>query len=551
MTISNDGRTMRDYQSAYRNFSVASLERQVLQGSLDGGVNVCVECCDRWADSGRVALNWAGRNFSQETVTFADLQRNAARFANLLGSRGISRGDVVATLLPRIPELLTVILGTWRAGAIYQPLFTAFGPVAIGQRVTGSGSSQAKLIVTDESNRPKLDEVPNCPPVLQVDRGSATGYGFAEALDTQSAVFEPVMLKGDDPCIMIFTSGTTGHPKGVRYRLRTLLPVAAYMLDGLDIRSSDRLWCAADPGWAYGMHYAVQGALLLGHATTMYEGGFSVDSSLRIIAELGITNLAAAPTFYRLLMAAGEDAMASIAGQLRVASSVGEPLNPEVVRWAERVLRCPLHDHYGQTELGMPLNNHHGLQHSVKPGSAGVPMPGFELAIVDEALQPVPAGTPGILAVHRQRSPLFTFAGYSNCDSPNLRGEWHLTGDRMLRDPDGHYFFVGRDDDIITSSGYRIGPFDVESALLEHPAVAEVAVIGKPDPERTEIVKAFVVLRHDHEPSDWLIHELQQHVRKRLSLHAYPREVEFIAELPKTPSGKVQRFMLRQRGAPV
>ena len=295
------------------------------------------------------------------------------------------------------------------------------------------------------------------------------------------------------------------------------------------------------------MLYTTLGPLLLGHATTMYEGPFTVDTAVRVIAEQAITNLAAAPTVYRLMMAAGDDAMAPIVGQLRVASSAGEPLNPEVARWAERVLKCPLFDHYGQTELGMLVNNHHGLRHPVKPGSAGVAMPGFNLAVLDEDLQPVPLGRSGVLAVNRLRSPLCTFTGYWGAETGSIRGEWYLTGDTMQRDEEGHFFFVGRNDDIITSAGYRIGPFDVESVIIEHPAVAEVAVIGKPDPERTEIVKAFVVLRPGHQSSEGLAKELQEHVRNRLSLHAYPREIEFVPELPKTPSGKVQRFLLRQR----
>jgi acetyl-CoA synthetase len=246
-------------------------------------------------------------------------------------------------------------------------------------------------------------------------------------------------------------------------------------------------------------------------------------------------------------MAAGNEAVAPIASQLRVASSAGEPLNPEVANWAELVLGCPLRDHYGQTELGMLALNHHGLDHDTRPGSAGRDMPGFELAVLDENLQPATHGTPGVLAVHRTRSPLFTFGGYWQADTPSFRGDWYLTGDTMRQDADGFYFFHGRNDDIITSSGYRIGPFDVESVLMEHPAIAEVAVIGKPDPERTEIVKAFIVLRRDQRASEQLAAELQQHVRTRLSLHAYPREIEFLSELPKTPSGKVQRYLLRQR----
>lgn len=538
---------MRDYETAYRDFSLASLERQVLQGGLANGVNACVACCDRWAGDGRVALDWVARDFSRQSVTFRELQLSSARFANLLRARGVGRGDVVAALLPRIPELLTVILGAWRAGAIYQPLFTAFGPAAIESRVTAPGGSQAKLIVTDLANRAKLDGVQHCPPVLMVDRGQSAATAFAAELNAQADDFEPVVLSGDDPFVIMFTSGTTGSPKGVRYPLRLLLAAAVYMLDAIDLRPSDHYWNVADPGWAYGMLYAVLGPLLLGHATTMYDGPFTVEAAVRVIKTVGIANLAAAPTAYRAMMAAGEEAMTPIAGQLRVASSAGEPLNPEVGRWAQRVLRCPLHDHYGQTELGMLVNNHHGLRQEMKPGSAGLAMPGFELAVLDEQLQPAPRGTPGVLAVHRTRSPLFTFNGYWRAETPSLTGDWYLTGDVMRQDDDGCFFFIGRNDDVITSAGYRIGPFDVESVLIEHPAVAEVAVIGKPDPDRTEIVKAFVVLRPGYEPSEKLAAELQQHVRIRLSLHAYPREIEFLRELPKTPSGKVQRYVLRQR----
>ena len=233
---------------------------------------------------------------------------------------------------------------------------------------------------------------------------------------------------------------------------------------------------------------------------------------------------------------------------MRVASSAGEPLNPEVVRWAERALHCPLGDHYGQTEIGMVINNHHGLEQAIKPGSAGLAMPGFDLAILDDHLRPVASGVSGVLAVRRATSPLFTFAGYWHADTPQLTDEWYITGDTMHRDADGYFFFTGRNDDIITSAGYRIGPFDVESVMIEHPAVAEVAVIGKPDPERTEIVKAFVVVRKGVSADAALASELQQHVRKRLSLHAYPREIQFVEELPKTPSGKVQQFLLRRMG---
>jgi acetyl-CoA synthetase len=537
----------RDYASAMREFSVAALEREVLSRPLAQGVNACFECCDRHASGGRVALHWIGKAFERETWTFADFAKSSARFANVLKRRGIGKGDVVAGLLPRIPELITVILGTWRAGAIYQPLFTAFGPSAIESRVTGEGGSGAKLIVVDPANLPKLAEVPRCPPTLVVDR-AAGGGAFGEAMKAESDVFAPVMLHGDDPFVILFTSGTTGKPKAVVWTLNYLLPFAVYLRDAIELLPDDTYWCAADPGWAYGMICTVTGPLLLGDATRMHEAGFTAEGAARLMREEKITNMAAAPTLYRLLKAAGDDVMAPLAGQLRVLSSAGEPLNEEVAKWARDALKAPLRDHYGQTEMGMAVNNHHGLVHAVKPNSAGLPMPGFALAVLDDDLKPLPPGKAGVLAIDRTRSPLFFFSGYHKASTPALTERWYVTGDTMTMDADGHFAFVGRNDDVITSAGYRIGPFDVESAVMETPAVAEVAVIGKPDAERTEIVKAFVVLRKGFAPSDALAKEIQAHVRARLGAHAYPREVEFLEELPKTPSGKTQRFVLRKMG---
>jgi acetyl-CoA synthetase len=530
---------VRDYLDAIQDFSIEKLEKKVLKGSLSLGINACFECCDRWSANSTIALEWYGATGDRQTVTFQEMRDDSARFANYIKSKGIGPGDVIAGLLPRIPDLFTVILGAWRIGAVYQPLFTAFGPAAIESRVTAQSGSQAKLIVTDAINLPKLDGVPNCPEKLVV------GTSFRTMLLTESCDFDPVMLKGDDPFLMLFTSGTTGKPKGVRYPLSLLLPVSSYMTDAVDLKPQDAYWNVADPGWAYGILYAVVGPLLLGQTTTFYEGGFTVESTVRIVLDRKITNLAAAPTAYRLLMAAGEDAMAPIANQLRVASSAGEPLNPEVIRWASRVLDCPLADHYGQTEVGMVINNHHALRHKVKPGAAGLTMPGFKLEILDENLIVQPPNTPGVLAVDIPNSPLYTFAGYWKAETLNVNGNWYVTGDTMMKDEEGHFFFVGRNDDIITSAGYRIGPFDVESVVMEHKAVAEVAVIGKPDPVRTEIVKAVIVLKAGFSGTEELKAEIQQMVRQRLSTHAYPREIDFVNSLPKTPSGKIQRFILR------
>jgi acetyl-CoA synthetase len=539
--------TAAPYAEAHAGFRLEDVEAK-LSGSLKSGLNACVECCDRWVADHGVALEWEDQHGHRESLTFADLRKRSARFANVLKAQGIGPGDVVACMLPRVPDLMTVALGTWRAGAVYQPLFTAFGPKAIEHRLK---TSNAKLVVTDPLNRSKLDEVPNAPriavttPVTGVEPIRPGDLDFSTALAAASPEFEPMMRKGDDLFLLMSTSGTEGLPKGVPVPLKALVAFRTYMTDAVDLRESDRFWNIADPGWAYGLYYAVTGPLLIGHATTFYDGGFTVESTYRIIKSHGITNLAGAPTAYRLLIAAGPEAAAGVKGQLRVVSSAGEPLNPEVIRWFAKHLCAPIHDQYGQTELGMVVNNHHGLEHLVRVGSAGLAMPGYRVVVLSDDDRELGPNEPGTLAIDIANSPALWFTGYYNQDTPSIGGGYYRTGDTVELEDSGHISFVGRNDDVITSSGYRIGPFDVESALLEHKAVTETAVIGKPDRERTEIVKAFVVLKPGFAASDELAEELRLHVRRRLSTHAYPRDIAFVEQLPKTPSGKIQRFLLR------
>ncbi len=531
---------------------MAAFRLKILAGQLSGdlatGINACVECCDRHIAPGKIALEWESGDGRKASYTFEQMRDLSARFANYLTSRGVGPGDVVAGLLPRTPELLGTILGTWRAGAVYQPLFTAFGSKAVEHRLQSSG---AKLVVTDPANRSKLQEIKTpmaIALVTRADKGETAAVGdddFHAELAKMSPIFEPVLRRGDDGLMMMFTSGTTGLPKGLIVPIKALLNFHVYMLDAVDLRPDDKFWNIADPGWAYGLYYAITGPLLLGHATTLYDGPFTVESAYRIIAEHGVTNLAGAPTAYRLLIAAGPEAAKAVKGKLRVVSSAGEPLNPEVIRWFAAELGATINDHYGQTELGMFVNNHHGLDHTIHAGSAGLAMPGFKVVVVDPDGKELPPNETGELAVDIAQSPLFWFAGYLNLPTPSIAKGLYRTGDMVEREVDGAISFVGRNDDVITSAGYRIGPFDVESALIEHPAVVETAVIGKPDPERTEIVKAFVVLQQGYEPCEALAEELRQYVRKRLSAHAYPREIEFMTHLPKTPSGKLQRFILR------
>ncbi|MEM5429348.1 AMP-binding protein [Cupriavidus oxalaticus] len=541
---------MRDYAQAYDGFSYDEAVARQLHGSLDA-INACVECCDRHADAGRIALYWEGRDGNARSWTYAELQALSAQFAGFLKARGVQPGDRVAGLLPRTAELLVTILGTWRAGAVYQPLFTAFGPKAIEHRLNSSG---AKVVVTDTVNRPKLDEVEGAPPVVTVAGTSeapgdaASGdFSFWAELARQPASFEPVMRGGDDPFLMMFTSGTTGPAKPLLVPLKAIAAFAGYMRDAVDLRDDDAFWNLADPGWAYGLYYAVTGPLSLGHATTFYDGPFTVESTCRVIRKYGITNLAGSPTAYRLLIAAGQVVSEQLRGQLRAVSSAGEPLNPEVIRWFASELDAPIHDHYGQTELGMVLCNHHALSHPVRMGAAGFASPGHRVVVVDDEQRELPAGQPGTLALDLERSPMCWFGGYHGTPTSAFAGHYYLTGDSAELNDDGSISFIGRADDVITTSGYRVGPFDVESALIEHQAVVEAAVIGKPDPERTELIKAFVVLDRQHAATPELAEALRQHVRKRLAAHSYPREIEFVAELPKTPSGKVQRFILRNQ----
>lgn len=541
-----DATPIPDYDEFLAAFKAESLNPK-FAGNFETGMNPAIECCDRYAQSGRIALRWEGQDGRSSSHTFEELKEASSRFANFLVSQGVQPGDRVAGLLPRVPELLVVILGTWRAGAVYQPLFTAFGPKAIEYRVS---SSEAKFIVTDSNNRHKLNDVANCPPVATIARAAPVTDGdfdFHSELARHSASFAPVMRAGDDACMMLFTSGTTGLAKGVAVPNKALKAFYMYMRYAVDLRPGDAYWNIADPGWAYGLYYAVIGPLLMGHATLFYEGSFTVDSTYRVIQKYGITNLAGAPTAYRLLIAAGGEKASPVKGQLRVASSAGEPLNPEVIRWFHEHLACPVNDHYGQTEIGMVLCNFHGLKHGVRAGSAGFSVPGFRMVVVNDEGVELPPGQQGTLAVDREASSLQYFAGYWKTHTSNFVGKYYLTGDTVEMDASGNIAFVGRGDDIITSAGYRIGPFDVESCLIEHPSVAETAVIGKPDPERTEIVKAFVVLKQGYTASPELAEELQQLVKHRLAAHAYPREVQFVYELPKTPSGKIQRFLLRQQ----
>jgi acetyl-CoA synthetase len=525
--------------------------------------SVAYYLCDRH-DGAKIALRYEDANGNRQAFTFAQLRELSERFASVLCDLGVTKGDRVATLMPKSPELVIALLAIWRLGAVHVPLFTAFGPQAVAYRVENSG---ARVVVTDSANRSKLngnaegayavdteqvrvvtvsrqDGVPLCP----------GDVSFREALETATPFRESITVSGDDLFILLYTSGTTGHPKGVEVPVRALAAFEAYMRFGLDLRDDDVFWNIADPGWAYGLYYGIVGPFLLGNANILFNAPFKVEEAYRILEEYGVTNFAAAPTVYRSMRAKGVPTGLKNQLRLRVLSSAGEPLNPDVVTWAEEHFGVPIHDHYGQTELGMVVMNHQypALRRPLRPGSMGHAMPGYRVVLVDSEGNELPDGTEGQVAVDTEQSPILWFRGYygdpeRTAERFSAGSRYYCTGDAGSRDADGYIYFSGRADDIISSAGYRIGPFEIENALMGHKAVAEAAAVGVPDERRGEVVKAFVVLREGFAPSSELAKELSEFVKGNLAAHAYPREIEFIDALPKTPSGKVQRFLLRQK----
>jgi acetyl-CoA synthetase len=513
--------------------------------------------CDRH-DSNKIAFHYENAQGEKRSYTFGELKNYSSVFANVLKSLGVRKGSRVAVLLPKGPELIISVLSIWRLGAIHVPLFTAFGPQAIYYRVNNSG---ADVIITDAVNRPKLNGTstgtdaidPTQVKIITVDAKRETGdIDFWNSFENVEPLEKNEEVTKEDLFIILYTSGTTGHPKGVQVPLFALAAFEAYMRFGLDVKEGDVFWNIADPGWAYGLYYALVGPLLLGVPFIVYNAPFNVQQTFKIFDEYNVTNFAAAPTVFRAMRAEGVDPSLKEKLHLRVLSSAGEPLNPDIIKWAEEFLGAPIYDHYGQTEQGMVINNHHypELQNTYKPGTMGQSMPGFKITVLNEEGEIVGPNTEGQISIDVDNSPLFWFKGYYQNEEKTrerfLFGpRYYLTGDDGSFDEEKYFYFSGRNDDIITSSGYRIGPFEVESAIMGHPSVAETAVVGVPDEQRGEIVKAFIVLKQGITPSDELSKEIQQLVKGNLSAHQYPRLIEFVDTLPKTPSGKIQRFLLR------
>jgi acetyl-CoA synthetase len=511
--------------------------------------------CDRHpADA--IALTLVDRQLGVREVSFGELALSSGRIAGGLAALGVDPGDRVATLMGKGLDLVAAMVAIWRLGAVYVPLFTAFGPGAISMRLRESG---AKVILVDPDQRSKLVPGPDMETgewqIVVTDPAAAWDGDLAlPALVADAgpgAVAEVAVTGGDGPFVHMFTSGTTGKPKGVVHPLAYAAGWQVYMQLSLGVDEDDVYWCAADPGWAYGLYAAIVAPLGLGRNSILFEGPFDAAATWRTLATLGVTNFAAAPTVYRSLRAAGPPPE-GIA--LRRASSAGEPLTGDVNEWASQALGIEVHDHFGQTEVGMVLGNHHdpSLARPLKEGSMGRSVPGWEVTVLHaEKDAPAPPGELGRLAIDVEASPLMTFEGYGGgagkADKFAGGDRWYLLGDVARIDADGDFFFQARDDDVIIMAGYRIGPFEIESVLVEHPAVAECAVIGAPDATRGEVLEAFVVLEPGQAEGEELAGELQRLVKERYAAHAYPRRVHFIPGLPRTPSGKVQRYALRRR----
>ncbi len=535
---------MKTLDQAYLDFNFEKMVQEQLVGTAKA-INAYDECCGRYVGENRSALIWEGKNGESEQWSFEQLDAVSAQLANYLNKIGLKEGDCIAGLLPRTPALLITVLATWRIGAIYQPLFTAFESKAIEHRVE---TAQTKLIVTNSEQRPKLNNI-DLPHILTVHAKGAlhTDADFWTELGKETTTFSSVARTFDDEFLMMFTSGTTGLAKSVPVPNKAILAFKGYMTHAVDLREEDSFWNLADPGWAYGLYYGITGPLSLGHSIIMDERAFSVDNAVQIIKKYKVCNLTGSPTAFRMFFGFKEKFDETIKSHLRVVSSAGEPLTPEVIQWFNHDLNVNIYDQYGQTELGMVIANHHALEHYKKVGSAGFAIPGHRFAVLNADYEEVERGGVGTLAMDCAQSPLMWFTGYGGNNRKAFVGNYYITGDTVKLNEEGGVDFIGRADDVITTSGYRVGPFDVESTLLECEEVLESAVVGKPDPERTEIVKAFVVLKPQYQASVTLMDQLQAYVRSRLSKHAYPKEIEFVEGLPKTSSGKIQRNLLKQQ----
>lgn len=549
-----------DYDRTCSEFSWEKIRAELCDGVTSENFNLAHFAVDRHAGgplADRTALRWLGKDGSVRIFSYTELSRRSNRLGNVLRALGLGKGDSVFSLLGRIPELYFTALGTLKNTSVFCPLFSQFGPEPIWQRLhRGDG----KLLVTtaalyDKKVAALRERLPQLRHVLLVDADddrSPDVLSLPKLVATASDEFTIPPTSPDDLALLHFTSGTTGMPKGALHVHEAALTHFATGKYVLDFRSDDVFWCTADPGWVTGTSYGIFAPWLHGITNLVDEADFDAERWYRILQDERVTVWYTAPTAIRRLMRIpGEPRKQYDLSSLRLVLSVGEPLNPEAVVWGAEALGLPIHDNWWQTETGgIMIANYPSMD--IRPGSMGKPLPGIEAAIVrriDEHIETIAEpNVEGELALKTGWPSMFR--GYLHDDQRYRKcfsGDWYLTGDLARRDADGYYWFVGRADDIIKTSGHMVGPFEVESALMEHPAVAEAGVIGKPDPLIGQIVKAFVVLKQPNVPSDALQAELLGFGRKRLGPAVAPKEIEFAASLPKTRSGKVMRRLLKAR----
>jgi acetyl-CoA synthetase len=517
------------------------------------GFNIARETVDRHAAGERashVAIRWLPASGEARSLTYLQLSRLSNRYAHAFTNLGVAKGDVVFVLCARVPELYASVLGALKVGAAVSPLFSAFGPQPIKTRIN---LGRGKVLVTtqalyDRKVAKVAGEMPTLEHVLRVDARETQ-----ERLAHCAPHFEPCATSESDVAFLHFTSGTTGMPKGALHVHGALVAHYATAKNALDLHPEDVFWCTADPGWVTGTSYGIVAPLAHGVTSVVDEADFDAERWYRILQEERVTVWYTAPTAIRMLMKAGAEAAHRYSfPALRFIASVGEPLNPEAVWWGHEVLGLPIHDNWWQTETGgIMIANTAAMD--IRPGSMGKPLPGVEAGIVERRegagvrVLDEP-GRQGELALRAGWPSMFR--GYLDQEERYRKcfaDGWYLSGDLARRDADGYYWFVGRADDVIKSAGHLIGPFEVESALMEHPAVAEAGVIGKPDPTVGEVVKAFVSLRTGFQPDEELRRQLLGHARMRLGAAVAPKEIEFSAGLPRTRSGKIMRRLLKAR----
>ncbi|WP_248909799.1 acyl-CoA synthetase [Halocatena marina] len=539
---------LQDYDTACKDITWGDIYAEADWDAPDS-LNIAHEVCDRHAGAtpDRVALHYAGVDGEREELTFEELAEQSNRFANVLTAH-TDPGDRVFSYMPRVPEHYVAMIGTLKAGAVWGSVNERFGPDGIAYRLS---DCDASVVVTTDDNRATiasaLKDVPSVEQVIVIGGGHEDDIDYHEAVAAADETFETVRTSGDDNALLYYTSGTTGPAKGVLHKHRWVAGVAATQRFAVDLQDDDLYWSTADLGWLTGPINTL-GAWFWGSRLFTYEGEFDPEMWTALIDEFPISVLFSVPTAYRMLRER-EEMLEDIDSDLRHALSIGEPLSAGVVEWGEEVLGVTILDTYGQTETGnMIINNYPTME--VRPGSMGKPLPDITATVVDpETGEELAPGETGVIA-QKGDYPCF-FAGY--WEQPEKTedcfvGEddrWYLSGDLGHLDEDGYFWFEGRADDVILSAGYRIGPFEVESSLGEHPAVAEGAVVPKPDEQRGNIVKAYVVLSDGHDPSTDLKEDIKQHVREELAAHEYPREIEFRDELPKTVTGKIRRTELR------